>query len=117
MNDAVRMSVLQSVCHPAEHLCCPERIRYPGLEPAFQCPPCDIFGKEGADAFVGLAYREKRDEAGVFELGDASGFAQEGAGFFMIGRGARSLNLDGDRAIQFGVASTEDVAKRAGPQF
>ena len=51
---------------------------------------------------------------GKRKLGDAAGFAQEAIDVLRIRADvARTRNLDGDDAVEFGVAGLEDGAERA----
>src|SRR5690349_18580859 len=59
----------------------------------------------------------KGNDALMFELRYAPGFAQEAAGFLAGGQIPRALNLDGNGPFRLGVPSTKDIAERSRPEL
>src|SRR5205085_12313797 len=72
---------------------------------------------EVTGAVLRLAGLVDGDDAGVLELGGAAGLAQEAVDLLLARQAARAQDLDGDGAVEFGVAGAEDRAEGADAQL
>src|SRR5207253_4579827 len=117
MDQALSMGILQGVRYLGEQFGGRARVRRTFLQALFQSLSFDKLRDQEADTFVGLTDFVEGHDAGMFQLSDAAGFAQEPAGLFIVRQAADPLDLEGDRALQLRVAGPENVAKGAGPEL
>src|SRR5437016_2150293 len=111
MDDAVCMGILQRIGRLNQKAGNPARVLRPCLQPLLKRLPLDELGNQKTDTLVGLADLVQRHDGWMLELRHAAGFPLKTAGFFLISQIAGALDLERDGAVQFGVASTEDMAK------
>ena len=88
--------------------------RHPALRNHFpQRPAVDELHRQKRNA-VGLLDRVDRDDVGVIERGDALGLASESGATLRVGGLALEQDLEGDVAIEAGVARAIHLAHSAG---
>ena len=117
MNDAMRVSVLQSIRDVRHDFRRPASIESAGFEAFFKRLPFDEFRHKVANRLIGLPDFVKRDDARMFQLGNAAGFSLEAICLLDVRQSAGALDFDGHGAIERRVIRAEDITEGASAEF
>ena len=112
VDDTLAVGAVESVANGGDQFGRFAKGNRAGGEACAQGCSLDEFLHQVERTVFGLTGLVDRDDAGVFELGGASGLAQKPGGVFRTGEVTGPGNLDGDLTAEFGVARPENIAER-----